>query len=270
MTGRSEKRVQPPGERTELLCAYAGYGFVAIFFLSFWLLAGFIPPPDPSAGAAEIAERFRDNTDGIRLGMVAGMFASALLLPWCGVIAVQMKRIEGTRTPLVYTQIAATGCLVIEFVYPMAFWCVAAFRPEASAEFIQRFNDLAWLPFLGIAATLMVQCFALGLVILADDSSEPLYPRWVAYVSFWAGMLLGPAELIFFFKDGPFAWNGLISWWLVAMAFGIWMIVVTWATARAVRRGPSEPSEKDRAATFEARISQLERDLDATRAWTAS
>ena len=68
--------------RRQLWCIYTGYVFIVGFVLAFWLLADFMPPPDPSDGPEEIAQMFRDNTTGIRLGMVAGIFFSALLLPW--------------------------------------------------------------------------------------------------------------------------------------------------------------------------------------------
>lgn len=34
-------------------------------------------------------------------------------------------------------------------------------------------------------------------------------------------------ELVFFFKDSPFAWNGLLAWWLFLLDFFSWVVVTT-------------------------------------------
>jgi len=35
---------------------------------------------------------------------------------------------------------------------------------------------------------------------------------------------------------GPFAWNGLISYWLVALVFFGWIVLMAFTTASAVKR----------------------------------
>jgi hypothetical protein len=30
------------------------------------------------------------------------------------------------------------------------------------------------------------------------------------------------------FKDGVFAWNGLLAFWLVAVFFGLWFLIMAW------------------------------------------
>lgn len=251
----------------QLWSAYMGYVFMAVFLVAFWPLAGFVPPPDPSDSAAVIAERFSDDTTSIRLGMVACIFVSALLLPWGGVIAVQMKRIEGRFSPFVYAQIAATACLVIEFIYPCAWWALAAFRPTDDPEIIQRFNDMAWLAFLGIASTAIVQAFMLAYLTLADRRADPVYPRWFGYFNLWCGTLFVPAGLIFFFKDGPFAWNGLMAWWVVLTVFTAWMIVLSAMTARAVKRQPDD--EAGGALDGDPQLTALRAEVEKLRAEVA-
>ena len=226
--------------RQQLWSVYMGYVFMAVFLLAFWPIAGFVPPPDPNAGPQEIAEMFRDDTTAIRIGMVLCIFVSAVLLLWGAAISVQMKRIEGRFSPFVYAWIAGTACLVIEFIYPCAWWALAAFRPTGDPELIQRFNDMAWLAFLGIASTAILQAIILGILTLSDKRAEPIYPRWFAYFNFWCGTLFVPAGLIFFFKDGPFAWNGIMAWWVVLTVFTAWMVVLTAMTARAINRQSDE------------------------------
>lgn len=257
--------------RLQLWSCNACYGFLALFTVGWVILAGFLPPPSPTSSAEEIARQFRDNTTGIRVGMVISMFSSALLLPWGGAVCAQMRRIDGRGGALVWAWIAAQACIVIEFIYPCAFWCVAAFRPEDAAR-VRDFNDLAWLPFLGIVATGMFQMVALAILTLQDDRPDPIFPRWFAYFQAWCAVGVAPAGGIYIFKTGPLAWNGILAFWLAVTVAFVWLLVTTVMTARAIRRQAADelaapgPGQTDgaRLAAVEGELARL-RDLVATR-----
>jgi hypothetical protein len=85
-----------------------------------------------------------------------------------------------------------------------------------------------------VAATM--QCYAIGFAILSDRRELPVYPRWVAYVNFWVGTLYLPGTLLTFFKTGPFAWNGIISFYVVATIFAIWYCTMIPTTFKAIKR----------------------------------
>jgi hypothetical protein len=267
--------------RSQLLCIRSGYVFLALFVVGWVPLAHFVPPPDPAAGAHQIADMFRGNTTGIRLGMCLCIFASALLLPWGGAVIWQMRQIEGGHSPLVYAWIVAQACLTIEFIYPCMFWAVAAFRPDdgaVAAEKIRAFNDLAWLPFLGITSTAAFQAFALAIVTLNDrrpagdgrraelaesggaGRAQPMLPRWFGYFQIWDALLFAPAGLIMFFHDGPLAWNGVIAFWVAIIAAAAWFLVTTPVIAAAIKRHASRPDESEDLAS---RVRRLEERLSA-------
>jgi len=161
------------------------------------------------------------------------------------------------RAPLTWAWIAAQGCVVIEFVYPCTFWLVAAFRPE-DAPRVQTFNDLGWLPFLGIVCTGMFQMVALALVTLRDRRSDPVYPRWFAYFQLWCALGVGLTFGVWIFKTGPLAWNGLVGFWIPVTFYFIWVIGTTIMTGRAIKNdNESEPGRgpiADRVAALEAEI----------------
>jgi hypothetical protein len=229
------------GIYVQRISAYLGFVWVALFFVGFWAIARFVPPPSPALGPQEIKDFFAANTAGIRVGMLINMLAGALMLPWCASWAVQMKRIEGRTSPLTYTMIMCGACLVLELIFPCAFWEVAAFRPEGDAEMIQRLNDLAWLPFLGILSTAVIQGFVMGAAILQDKRAQPAFPRWAGYFNFWIVMMFFPACFIYFFKSGPFAWNGLLAWWLIVFVFATWILVDTVVLLKAIRHQEAHP-----------------------------
>jgi hypothetical protein len=245
--------------RVELWSCYGCYAFLVLFGIGWAGLAGFMPPPRPSADAEEIARQFREDTTGIRVGMVISMFSSALLRPWGGAICSQIRRIDARGGALVWAFIAAQACIVIEFIYPCAFWCVAAFRPEDAAR-VQSFNDLAWLPFLGIVATGMFQMVALAVLTLQDRRADPVYPRWFAYFQAWCAIGVAPAGGIYLFKTGPLAWNGILAFWLAVTVAFVWLLVTTLMTVRAIKRQPADEGADPagaRLAAVEAELALL-------------
>jgi hypothetical protein len=44
-----------------------------------------------------------------------------------------------------------------------------------------------------------------------------------------------PAALIPFFKTGPFAWNGVLSFWLPVGLFVVWLFVMVLAVTQSIR-----------------------------------
>jgi hypothetical protein len=238
---------------SQLVCTYCGYVFVVVFCIGFVGFAGFVPPPDPGAAAEQIAAFFRADPVNIRIGLCITLFASALLLAWGGAVSVQVKRLEGRYSPITYGWVAATACITIEFLYPSMFWAAAAFRPEDSPELIRKFNDLAWLPWLGIISTGVFQAIGLGMLTLLDRRPDPIYPRWFGYFQLWAAIGLCPADLDIFFKSGPLAWNGIITFWLPVTAAVAWLVVTTAMTARAVKRQPADPLDSPGLSAAEAR-----------------
>jgi hypothetical protein len=248
------------GRRAQLWSLYSLYGFVALFLIGWVLLARMVPPPSPMESPDEIAGFFRGHLTSLRVGLVLALFASALLLPWGGAVCAQMLRIEGPRAPLTWAWIAAQGCVVIEFVYPCTFWLMAAFRPEDDSR-TKTFDDLGWLPFLGIVCTGMFQMVALAVLTLRDRRAEPIYPRWFAYFQLWCALGVGMTFGVWIFKTGPLAWNGLLGFWVPVSFYFLWVIVTTVMTGRAIK-ADDLPGDRSRIAD---RVSALEAEIAAMR-----
>ena len=87
------------------LCTWSGVGFAVLFFVGFGLFAGFIPPPRPGNGPAQVAEFYGLHRNGVRIGMVLCLFGLVMWVPFSAVISVHLKRIEGRHTPLSYAQL---------------------------------------------------------------------------------------------------------------------------------------------------------------------
>jgi hypothetical protein len=241
---------------------------VALFLTGFWIIAGFIPPPSPSATAHQIGEFYRNNSNRIRVGMVISMFAAGLTGPWVAAITMQLRRIEGWSV-LVLTQFALGALLVLEFILFLMFWEVAAFRVERSDESIQLLNDLGWIPFIGLTSTAILQASVIAIVILRDKSTSPVLPRWAAYFNVWVALAFLPGGWNCLFKTGPVAWDGILSFYVAMVAFLTWYLANTYAVLRGIGNtapGASEiPAKNARVEQLAAEVAQLRAQLPRTR-----
>jgi hypothetical protein len=222
-------------ERHQRFCVWAGISFAPVFLVGFAIVAGFIPPPAPSMDAAAVARMFAEERGRIRLGIWIATAAAPLLAFYVAALTHQIRQIAGRDSPLAAAQLIAGSCLILEFLFPQLAWQTAAYRGDRSAEIVQMLNDLAWLPFVGIVGTAMVQMAIVAVVVLQDTGREPLLPRWSAYLNIWAALGVASGSLVVFVHDGPLAWNGLLAWYLLCAAFFTWMVTMTWLMLRASR-----------------------------------
>ncbi|GFE52426.1 hypothetical protein So717_41790 [Roseobacter cerasinus] len=218
------------------LFAWAGSVFIVILCGSF-LLMGFLPPIPAFMGAEAAAEKFEDNRTAIRAGATAIMQSCTLMFLWVAAISVQIRRIGGEQArTLSYGQLLLGFAGNIVFLLMSFAWTIAAFRAERSAELVAMLNDIGWLIVVMPVMPLTLQAFVIALAILSDKRDEPLFPRWAAYLNFWVGILFLPGAVTTFFKTGPFAWHGLLVFWVPIVAFIGWVFTMAWLVSRAATR----------------------------------
>ncbi|CDO90259.1 hypothetical protein AWC29_26545 [Mycobacterium triplex] len=220
-------------ERHQRICVWGGITFAPLFFVGFWLLAGFIPPPAPGMSADAVVRMFAENRGRIRIGIWVACAAAPFLAFFVAALTHQIRRIAGSDSPLATAQLIAGSCLILEFLFPQLVWQTAAYRSERSPETIQMLNDLAWLPYVGIVGTAMVQMAIIAIVVFQDRRTRPLLPRWCAYLNIWTALGVAPGSFVVFVHNGPVAWNGILAWWLLCVSFFVWMVTMTWLMLRA-------------------------------------
>lgn len=216
------------------LCVWsAPVAFVLI--LVALLFASWLPFPSPDESAAEVGEYYADHADGIRLATVLFAAGAALLAPLAAVIAVQLKRIEGEHTPLAYLELGMGSASALAVSISAFFWWTAAFRPERDPVVTQSWHDAGWLCFTAVVFIAMLQLAAIAVAILSDRRDQPIFPRWVGYLSAWVALLLLPSVMCLWFKTGPFAWNGVATLYLALVAVGTYFIVMIVQLLRVIR-----------------------------------
>lgn len=224
--------------KSTMLKLFAISGPVSTTFLGVAMifLMHIVPPLSPALSTHEVATFYRENPTGIIIGGAFIMFSSGLIFPFVGAIATFMKKIEGPVSPLTYSMmmVAAYGFVTL-FLCGM-FFTAAAFRPGFSDETIHALSDISFFLLIIAAFPGFFQYCFTGWAILSDTRANPVFPRWVGYLNFWTAVLSLPGATIGLFKIGPFAWNGILAFWLPAIIFGVWVNVMCWALLNAVKR----------------------------------
>ena len=219
------------------LSLWSGPVYMFLGLLGFAVFAGFWPPPGAYLTAEQIGAYFVEHNTGLRTGLVLMAMCGPFYYVWSAVLSKIIQRIEGPMGVLSTVELLGgllTG--IVTFV-PATIWLTAAFRPETrSAEEVQMLYDLGWIFFDVTFICSVLQNVALGLAIHRDQRSTPLFPSWIGWLCYLVAATYLPLALMPFFYEGPFAWQGLISFWVVFVMFFVLMIVVTPAAFSALRK----------------------------------
>lgn len=231
---------------TELVFAWVGFGVNMLMAgIGLFLLARFIPPYMPSWSAAEVVAAYQGNITGIRAGISVMMLSTATGVIQVVLIYGYLRRIEilNRRSPMLSMTQALGGIasLVAAGVVPITLFAIAAFRPDRSPDLTLLMNDFGWIFLTFPGGPFYAQLIAIGACILQDKSPQPFFPRWVGFMNLWIVGISTPALLIPFFKNGPFAWNGLLSFWIPLIIFFAWIIVMWVYLIKAINRDVAYP-----------------------------
>jgi hypothetical protein len=225
--------------RNQLIGAWAAPLFMVVLGIGFGLFAGYIPPTPPSDNAQEVADFYRDNTQLLRTGIVLTMLGGALLVPWVSVLAHQLSRMEGKPAVMARTQMLSGAMVAIIIVIPCMLWSAAAYRPDRDPDLVLLLSDVGWFFFILALSLPVVQMTSIAIAILGAEN-DTVFPRWLGYANGWFALLLMPGVLCTYFKDGVFAWDGLLGWWLTIMTFFAFWTVNSVMLFKAIRQEEAE------------------------------
>lgn len=245
---------------------WSGAPMYVLFAVGFLVFARFMPPPSPSDSAQQLADAYGSKVNGIRIGAIMVCLGAALLAPYYGALCVQLKRIEGRQSPLTYAQLMLAACFILEFIFPMFIMQGIVYRPGRPLDIVLAMSDVTWLLFVGVVSTGALQFVVIAAAIFADKSPNPVFPRWVGYFNVWVTLSFIAGNAIFFVKSGPLAWNGLLSWWITIVAYGIWLVVMLVMMLKAVSRQEAETPHAADDFSVERRLALLEAELQTFRA----
>jgi hypothetical protein len=207
------------------LAVWSGLILVLMTVIGFGWLMHMVPPPSPSDSKQEILRRVSENQTSILIGAALVTFFWSFWVTWAAPILLYLRRME--RVPLLtFAALANVGGGAAVITTIAVAWTVMAFRAE-DALVVQAFNDLGFFLFLYTWPPFGILMVIIALAIFRDVNPEPTFPRWVAYYNVYAAIGMAPASFMGLFKTGPLAYNGILAFWVVAVDFFVWMVVMS-------------------------------------------
>ncbi|MEU5877854.1 hypothetical protein [Spirillospora sp. NPDC047279] len=224
------------GLRAQQVILWSAPAVALVLLVLFVAFPGFFPPMSPDMSAAEVGAFYRDNTPLVRFSMVGFNLFGILIVPFFVLIMAQMQRMRGQSHIYAFSYLAAVVAGATLFALSNIFFAVAAFRPDRGDDLIQVLNDLAWITFVAPIGMLVAQFVLLALAVHADDRQAPVFPRWVAHYALFTAAAMVPSAASAVYRDGPLAWDGLVSFWLRNGAFALFVVVMFFVLRAALRR----------------------------------
>ena len=219
------------------VCFWSIPFFYLLFGLIFVAMGGIMPPQSPSASIAEILEYMQ--RPRLALGIALLNLSLGLASLASGVIVVQMKRMKGVSPALPYAYLAALavagvpGCL-----FPGFMFALGVFRPEYDPQILVMLYDLGFLCFVGSLGVFFVQYLVFAIAIFLDE--RQIFPKWLGYLTIWALVTEIVAVPTWITRTGPFAWDGLLTFWLGTFIFVSWEFLMCVCLYRAIKNQPND------------------------------
>ncbi len=222
-------------QKAALLCTYS---FVVLTVVGWLGVAHFFLPAPAYLSPEETKEWFSETyRSRVMIGCTLFYIGSALLTPGSIQWGIMLSKIEG-ETPVwsITTAICGTFISLIVFLNACA-WMVSSYRMETHPHVVQAFSDWAWFAFLFGWIFLAIEMVGSAIVELKDDrAATPLVPHWVAWASLCTAITMlaaiGPA----FFKAGPFAYHGLLAFYVPVSVWGTYLLVTNTFLYKAILR----------------------------------
>ncbi|MCG8673696.1 MAG: hypothetical protein MI867_30190 [Pseudomonadales bacterium] len=208
---------------------YAG----GMFFIS-----GFLPPPSPELSVAKVYSFYQQNHTSIITGLTMAFVGTGFMLPLCIIGCVFMAEVEA-KDGFPFFSVMQGLCALATVLFtalPNFMWMTAAFRIDRSPDLIALLHDLGWIMWATPSWGFAFQLICVGVVGLKDKRSEPFIPRWMSYLALWVAVGVAPTPLVPFFTDsGPFAWNGLFTFWVAFFSPILWIAILFVIIAKNIR-----------------------------------
>lgn len=199
-------------------------------------LMGFFPPPSPTLDAAQVAELYAKNNVQFRLGVMCCILAGGFYVPWVIVFSIQMARHEkGVPIWSILQGSAGTLQAGLFFAAPIC-WAAAAFSPGRDPAITLLMHELAFMTFVPTLCVFPLQLVPIAIICLSkkDDDYLSGFPRWLGYLTLFLTLCGEAGVAAVVFKTGPFAWNGLLAFYLPLALFGVWLSALIFTLLRAI------------------------------------
>ncbi len=212
---------------------------LSVVFSVGYVMTGFFPPPPATLSATQVAELYASDNMRLRIGVVLCLLSGSFLMVWGVVVSAQMARVEKGLPVWAITQALAATMGAMIFTLPLLFVGVAGFAAECPPEVTLLMHQLAFLTLITPVTFFPLQALPVGIISLsrhdAGTAHSP-FPRWLGYLSLWMLVCAEAGTMALLFRTGPFAWNGLFTFWLPLTIYAVWYTALTRLMLKAITR----------------------------------
>lgn len=219
-----------------IVALVSGVMITFLYAFGMFAVAGFLPPPPPTLTVDQVVSMYQQNQVSIIAGLSMAFVGTGFMLPLCIVGSVFMSEAE---EGFPFFSVMQSLCAVITVLFtalPNFMWMAAAFRVERAPELTALLHDVGWIMWSTPSWGFAFQLVCVAVVGLMDKREKPFIPRWLSYLALWIAVCVSPTPLVPFFMTGPFAWDGLFSFWIAFFAPICWIIIVTFLIINNCRR----------------------------------
>lgn len=228
--------------------------FVAIYGLDVLFLLHMLPPPSARWSSTEIAAFYVEHATAIKIGATVASWTSACMVPLAVVIAAQMHRHEYNKAP-VWTILGFAGgiLMTIFLALPPICFGAAAFSPDRLPDVTAIMHEFGVLSMVTTDQYFIFLWVAVAVICLTPKSVvHSPFPRWCGYFTIWAALISEAGAIAFLTRSGPFAWNGLLAFWIPAVVFCLWLAIVSVLLIKSINAQMREAGSQTPAAVSTA------------------
>ncbi|SMQ49380.1 unnamed protein product [Zymoseptoria tritici ST99CH_3D7] len=192
------------------------------FLLAFFVLvaAGFLPPLSPHLTGEELQAHYFAHKKGMHASVPLLLLSGGLYLPYAALLCKQLRQIPNLDPIVPDLQLAAAAASIFSVMVPATFFGMTVFR-EYGPELTRFISDLLWLSFFCPWPTFWIQSWTIAWAAFSDNSQAPMFPKTAALINFCVPLTYFSFFGIHIEHSGPYAWNGALTFWLPAVAFGL-------------------------------------------------
>jgi len=200
----------------EKLELWIGWWTLVVFYnlygLLFFVITRTQPPPKATLSPTEIVQWFADRHNGLIYGYAIVFIVGGATAIMNATLAYTMRRMSVSRA-FAYSYLLIYALATLPGMLLMGVACtVGAMRPDRDPELMSWLYDLAFLSFEGTMGVFLIGSLVWMVAVLLDENR--VFPKWFGYLNLCNALTEVVVAPAWIFKDGVFAWDGTIAWWI--------------------------------------------------------
>ena len=216
--------------------------FFNLFGIVFVPLSWMMPPRPANSSTPQVVEFMQSHNLLIACAILTLSFGLAPLSN--SVYLIQVKRMSVSPVFRYSIMIGSMTGAIVGMLFPMFCFGLGSFRAGYDPSIQQLLYDFGYLAYIGSLGCFCVMWMAFGLAIILDQNN--ILPKWLGYYTVWQYVTELMAAPVWISKSGPFAWNGLMTFWFAMVLYVSWQIIVYVCIYRAIKNQPDDELDNAR------------------------